>query len=121
VAHGQLDVGALFGALEAERKARGMSRRQVATELGISPSTITRMSNGDRPDVDAFAALVHWLGMPAEQFLTSDQPPAREPDLVTQLAPLLRARKDLTKEDVAYLEDLIAATVRRFRAERGQG
>jgi transcriptional regulator with XRE-family HTH domain len=116
--HGQLDVAALHAALDAERRARDMSWRQLAREVGVSPSTLTRLANGQRPDVDAFAALVHWLGMPAERFLSSDRPAAPEPDLLTQLAPLLRARRDLTAEDVTYLEDLIAAAVRRFRAER---
>ena len=40
------------------------------------------------------------------------------PELVTQLAPLLRARQDLEPEDVTYLEDVIRATVRRARAQR---
>jgi transcriptional regulator with XRE-family HTH domain len=121
MAHGQLDVAALHAALDAERRARDVSWRQLAKEVGVSPSTLTRLANGHRPDVDAFAALVHWLGMPAERFLSSGQPPAREPDLLTQLAPLLRARRDLSDADITYLEDLIAAAVRRFRAERGDG
>jgi hypothetical protein len=41
-----------------------------------------------------------------------------EPDLVTQLAPLLRARQDLDKRDIAYLEDVIRATVRHVQASR---
>jgi transcriptional regulator with XRE-family HTH domain len=120
VAHGQLDVAALHAALDAERRARAISWRQLAKEVGISPSTLTRLANGHRPDVDAFAALVHWLGMPAEHFLSSDRPAGPEPDLMTQLAPLLRARRDLAEKDITYLEDLIAAAVRRFRAEREQ-
>jgi transcriptional regulator with XRE-family HTH domain len=119
--HGQLDVAGFQAALDAERRARGMSWRQLAKQVGISPSTLTRLANGHRPDVDAFAALVHWLGVPADRFLASDRPPAPEPDLLTQLAPLLRARRDLSAQDVAYLEDLIAAAVRRFRTERGEG
>jgi len=39
---------------------------------------------------------------------------------MTELAPLLRARKDLKPQDVEYLEDLIGATVRRFRADRSE-
>ena len=116
--HGQLDVAGLHAALDAERRSRGISWRQLAKEVGVSPSTLTRLANGHRPDVDAFAALVHWLGVPAERFLCSDRPAAPEPDLLTQLAPLLRARRDLTDADVSCLEDLIGAAVRRFRAER---
>ena len=119
MARARLDVAALYAALDKEREARGLSWRMLAKEVGISPSTLSRMANGQRPDVDAFAALTSWLGIPPETYLVSEMPTAEtEPDLMTELAPLLRARADLKPDDVAYLEELIGAAVRRFRAER---
>lgn len=119
VPQGRLDTEALFAALDAKRKSRKLSWRQLAAEVGVSPSTMTRLANGQRPDVDAFAALVRWLGQSADSFLVSDAGPSREePDLVAQLAPLLRARSDLNEEDAKYLEDLIAVAARRFKAEQ---
>jgi hypothetical protein len=44
--------------------------------------------------------------------------PAGEPELLVQLAPLLRSRSDLSEEDVKYLEEVIGAAMRRFAAER---
>jgi hypothetical protein len=41
-----------------------------------------------------------------------------EPELMAQLAPLLRARSDLGADDVTYLEEVIGAAVRRFAADR---
>ena len=121
VARDRLDTEALYAALDAQRTARELSWRQLAKEVGVSPSTMTRLANGQRPDVDAFAGLVHWLGQPADAFLvTDDQAPREEPDLVAQLAPLLRARQDLTEGDAKYLEDLISVAVRRFKAERAE-
>lgn len=117
----RLDTDALHAALDAQRAARKLSWRQLAKEVEVSPSTMTRLANGQRPDVDAFAALVRWLGQPADTFLTRDnQAPSEEPDLVAQLAPLLRARHDLSEEDAKYLEDLISVAVRRFKAERSE-
>jgi len=118
---GRLDTDALYAALNAARNTRGLSWRQLAAEVGVSPSTMTRLANGQRPDVDAFAALVGWLGQPADSFLVSDaQPAGEQPDLVAQLAPLLRARSDLKEEDAKYLEDLIAVAARRLKAERAE-
>lgn len=115
----RLNTDALYGALDAERLARELSWRQLAKEVGVSPSTMTRLANGQRPDVDAFAALVRWLGQPADTFLNStEERPVKEPDLVAQLAPLLRARSDLDEQDVKYLEDLIGVAVRRLNRER---
>jgi transcriptional regulator with XRE-family HTH domain len=95
-----------------------MSWRQLAKEVEVSPSLLSRMANGLRPDVDAFATLVQWLGVPAEQFMQDDTTGQEraEPELVAQIGPLLRARKDLTSEDVAYIESILQATVRRVRS-----
>ncbi|HXC78577.1 MAG TPA: helix-turn-helix domain-containing protein [Candidatus Acidoferrum sp.] len=120
MAKAKIDVRGLHSALDAQRDAKSMSWRQLAKEIGVSPSLLARLGNGYRPDADGFATLVSWLNMPAEQFMTvegaeTDRP---EPELAAQLAPLLRARKDLNEADVAYLEDVIRATVRRAKAER---
>ncbi|MEU2947389.1 helix-turn-helix transcriptional regulator [Nocardiopsis alba] len=116
-----LDVEALYAALDSERRSRDLSWRQLAKEVQVSPSLLSRLGNGLRPDVDSFATLIRWLGVPAEQFMIdeSEEPRNRsEPELVTQIGPLLRARQDLTPDDVSYLEEIIQATVRRIRAPR---
>jgi transcriptional regulator with XRE-family HTH domain len=120
VARTRIDVDALYGALNAEREARRSSWRQLAKEIGVSPSLLSRLSNGYRPDADGFATLVQWLGLPAEQFMVGGEASPREPDLVTQMAPLLRARSDLSKADIDYLEEVIRATVRRAQAARSE-
>lgn len=66
----RLRVAALYAALDAERQTRSLSWRQTAKECGLSPSTMTRLANGLRPDVDAFATLVRWLDQPADDFIT---------------------------------------------------
>lgn len=104
--------------MDAARTEADLSWRQVARELGISASTISRMAQGLRPDVTAFAAMTTWLRMPAERFYENAGRSDEEPDLVASLGPLLRARSDLTEKDVSYLEDVIAAAARRFRSER---
>lgn len=117
----KIDVSGLHAALDAERTARGLSWRQLAKEIGVSPSLLSRLGNDLRPDADGFATLVRWLNMPAEQFMVDtdgERSEQTEPDLVTQLAPLLRARQDLDKRDVAYLEDVIRATVRHAQSSR---
>lgn len=121
MARTKIDVQALYAALDAERTARGWSWRQLAKEIGVSPSLLSRLGNELRPDADGFATLVRWLNMPAEQFMVDvdgDREREVEPDLVAQLAPLLRARQDLDDRDVEYLEEVIRATVRHVQAAR---
>jgi len=123
MARNLVNVAALYAALDAGRTAKSLSWRQLAAEVGVSPSTMTRMSNGNKPDVDAFAALVRWLGAPAESFMIdaeggAGERSAEQPELLVQLAPLLRARGDLGDNDVKYLEEVIGAAMRRFATER---
>ncbi|RYC10558.1 helix-turn-helix domain-containing protein [Nocardioides zhouii] len=116
-----VNVKALHAALDAAREAEDLSWRQLAKELGVSASTISRMSQGLRPDVTAFAAMTTWLRMSAEDFYEGAAASDEDPDLVAQLGPLLRARKDLSEKDVSYLEEVIAAAAKRFQSERREG
>lgn len=119
----RINVRALYAALDAQRADAGLSWRQLAKERGLSPSTFTRLANGHRPDVDAFAELVRWLGQPAEHFITHDpdDSPAAEPTLIAELAPLLRARSDLDEDGAAHLQSLFEAAIEQYRSERSRG
>jgi transcriptional regulator with XRE-family HTH domain len=92
--------------------------------IGVSASTMSRLAQKQNPDVNAFAKMVRWLNVPAEAFIVEDgrpvnrSPGEEEPELVAQLAPLLRARSDLKPHDVDLLESLIESAVRRFNADR---
>ncbi|MEK4243720.1 MULTISPECIES: helix-turn-helix domain-containing protein [Janibacter] len=113
-----INVKSLHAALDAAREQQDLSWRQLAKELGVSASTISRMAQGLRPDVSAFVAMTTWLRMPAESFYLGVEETDEEPDLVASLSPHLRARSDLTEKDVSYLEEVIAAAAKRFKSER---
>ncbi len=65
---GRFDARALYIALDAQRRTRGMSWRQVASETGVSASTLTRTKLGGRLEVDGMLAMVRWLGRTVESF-----------------------------------------------------
>ena len=117
-----INTALLHSALDAARQQRQLSWRVLAGDIGVSPSLLSRLGNGLKPDTDGFATIVAWLRLPAEQFFERDgadsaDDASREPDLMAQLAPLLRARKDLSETDVRYLQQIIGATVERARAQ----
>lgn len=111
----------LYSALDAARQERNLSWRGLAGEIGVSPSLLSRLGNGLKPDTDGFATIIAWLRLPAENFFEHEQQNQtndnREPDLLVQLTPLLRARKDLSDTDIKYLQKVINATIEHARAQ----
>lgn len=59
---------ALFAELNSQRAARGLTWQQVAAQIGVSPSTLTRTKRGGRLEVDGAVAMVRWLGRTIESF-----------------------------------------------------
>src|SRR5436853_7839735 len=109
MAESRLDVAALYVTLDSERQQRGLSWRQLAHEAGVGPSTLSRMAQGKRPDVDSFVALVQWLGMPAEQFMrggTADGGERQATMSAQAVASLLRADKNLDPDSAAAIDDI---------------
>lgn len=111
-----VDVEALYAALDSKRKASESSWRDVARELDVSASTFSRMAQGRRPDVDAFATLLRWLGMPAETFMrpTSGTDEASREEPVAMISSYLRSAKNVTAEDAEALEDIFRAAYNRL-------
>lgn len=64
----RFDARALYETLDAQRQVRGMSWKEVADEIGVSASTLTRTRRGGRMEADGMLAMVRWLGRTAESF-----------------------------------------------------
>jgi len=112
---GEWDAGAFFSALDAQRISKGVTWRQVAAESGVAASTLTRMAQGRRPDVDSLAALVAWSGLRQENYIRSVNASLPEPEPLAMISTLLRADKHLTAEGATALDELVRATYARMR------
>ena len=69
----RFDSQALHRALDERRRARGLSWRALAAEIGVSAATLTRTRLGGRMEIDGVLAMTAWLGRTVESF-TRDQP-----------------------------------------------
>jgi predicted XRE-type DNA-binding protein len=65
----RFDANALHAALDAERRSRGMSWRQVSQAIGVSTSTLANTAKGDNFEADGIVTMLCWLGMPVEAFV----------------------------------------------------
>lgn len=108
-----VEVGALHAALERRRQALGQSWREVATELDLSPSTFSRLAQGHRPDVDAFATMLRWLGLEAKDFMSPAAGEAEgSPEPLAAVSSVLRSSRDVSTEQAEALEDIFGAAYR---------
>lgn len=113
---GWFDSDAFYEALDAERQARNLNWKQVAGESGVSASTLTRMAQGRRPDVDGLAALSAWSGLGADNFVRSENE-RHEAEPLTRIVAHLRSDKNLTPEAATALNEVIKATYARLRTK----
>src|SRR5215831_1538741 len=111
---GHFDAEALFAALDAERLSRGLTWKQVSNETGVSASTLTRMAQGRRPDVDGLAALCLWSGLKADDFILEEKGQRGEAMPLAMISTYLRADPNLTKDGAIALEHVIKATYERM-------
>jgi hypothetical protein len=80
----------------------------------VSASTLTRMAQGKRPDVDGLAALTTWSGLSASDFVRSGDEKV-QPDVLAQITTYLRGDKNLSPEAATAIDELVKATYERLR------
>jgi hypothetical protein len=73
--HMRFDFERFYQAVNAQRRARAASWRQVAREIGVGKSTLARMAQNKRPDADGLAVLAFWAGVNPADFVRPEPPP----------------------------------------------
>lgn len=114
---GWFDAMGFYRALDGQRQARGLNWKQVAAQSGVTASTLTRMAQGKRPDVDGLAALAAWSGLNADDYIRSVEPrPEAEP--LAKISTYLRSDRNLSPEAATALDEMIKAAYRQMRAKK---
>ena len=111
---GRFDAAGFYGAIDSVRQARDLNWKQVAEKSGVSASTLTRMAQGKRPDVDGLAALAAWSGVEVDAYVRSRQAKPK-PEPLAQISTYLRSDKNLSPEAATALDELVKATYERLR------
>lgn len=98
-----------FAALDTERLLRRKTWKQVAEESQVPASSLSRMSQGKRPDVDSLAKLLTWSKLKAENFIDGEENETQTSPL-SKISALLRADPKLSKDSKKTLETVIFST-----------
>lgn len=110
------DPERLYAVLDSHRIARKLTWKQVAEQAGVSASTLTRMSQSRRPDVDSLAALLEWSGESTDSFMAStDSTAAPHNDTLANVTAQFRADDSLSAEAKKAIETTIKVLYEQFR------
>lgn len=108
-----LDIKRLAALVRNKRGSKKL--RDISLEIGnVSPSTLSRVENGNTPDMETFTALCDWLQVPpGELFVTHQKQQAQ--DTEEELALLLLGDKRLEPDTSYALVQIIKATYHYLR------
>lgn len=111
----RFDSEAFYAALNAARLARQKTWKDVAGEAGVNASTLSRIGQGAKPDVNGLASLLSWAGLKAESFIRGDTKVKSEP--LAEITALLRADPKLSKQNAKLIEDIVVSTYHKLRGK----
>ena len=105
--------------MDSERRSRRLTWKEVATESGVSASTLTRLSQGRQPDINSLVAITTWLGMSADHFMRG-RPVVQfgTASPLAQISFIIRRDPRLSPEGGAALEEMISVTYARLRNDK---
>ncbi len=109
------DAAAFYAALDAQRRDKKLTWKQVAEVTGVSASTLTRMAQGHRPDVDGLAALSRWAGLDPSAYVRDGDENPGQPEPMAMISTYLRSDPHLTNEDARALEEIIRTAYEHLR------
>lgn len=109
------DTEAFYAALNATRLGRQMTWKDVANATGVAASTLSRMAQGARPDVNGLAALLKWSRLKAETFIAGAGKKEAAP--IARVTALLRADQNLTPQNAKLMEEIIISTYNKLRSQ----
>ena len=109
----KFDNEAFYAALNASRLSRQKTWKEVAAEADVNASTLTRMGQGAKPDVNGLAALLAWSNLKAEMFIRGADRGEAEP--IARITALLRADPKLTGDKAKLIEDIVVSTYNRLK------
>ncbi len=107
------DNDAFYTALNATRLSRQKTWKDIAEETGVAASTLSRIGQGAKPDVNGLAALLAWSNLKAESFIRGAT--SKKPEPIAQITALLRADPNLSKQNAKVIEDIVLSTYKQLR------
>lgn len=98
-------------------KRGGRGIREVASEIGVSPATLSRVERGNLPDLDTFGKICKWLGIDPGEVLRVKPSTVRRPSVEVHF----KKERELAPKTAHALADMILAAQRALLVSEGAG
>lgn len=116
----EFDADGFYAALDRTLRARKVTWREVSTVTGVSPTTLTRMGQGRRPDAASLAALSAWAGINPAHYVAR-QFPQGEALTLERVSLLFRQDAKLTDEARKKLESIVESAYNALKTPSPNG
>lgn len=94
-----LNTEMLASAIKTKRGKKGL--RDTAAEIGdISPATLSRIEQGNLPDVETFIKLCKWLNVSTDTFVQGNKSAKKELSEKEKIVFQLRSSKELDPDSI---------------------
>ncbi|MDF1817049.1 MAG: hypothetical protein P1U54_00255 [Immundisolibacteraceae bacterium] len=114
---GHFDVEAFYEALDNVRKNEKLTWKKIADNSRISASTLTRMAQGKRPDVDSMAALAAWSNLNIDNYIVGRNQARTTQNSIEEVSALFRADSSLSPDAAEAIEAIVRAAHEKLRRE----
>jgi transcriptional regulator with XRE-family HTH domain len=108
------DGEGFYRSLAATVAARKLTWKQVSAETGVSPTTLTRMAQGRKPDASSLAILTSWAGLTLQDFVRMANKPSR-PETAAMATALFRADPALDEQAKRAMETVVLTAYEQFK------
>lgn len=108
-----LPIEELGKKIAARRSGTGI--RAAAAEVGVSPATLSRVENGQMPDLETFSKICTWLKIDPGEFLGTKREEHRPPVVI------FRKDQAVSPKTAMSLAKAIIATQEALRAKAQLG
>lgn len=114
----RLTISSIGSLLRDKRSKSSKGIREVATEIGISSATLSRIENGKLPDLESFSKICRWLRIdPGEVLDCKDVIAPSKASDENVVSVHLRAERNMSKELTGALGEMIFAAQKMMAEE----
>jgi transcriptional regulator with XRE-family HTH domain len=111
----KLDSEMLASTIKSKRGNLGL--RDAAMQIGISAPTLSRIEQGNLPDIDTYVKICEWLNVPTDFFTRAKSDFSTQETVIASL----RAEKTLSPETVESLVNFINLAYQQVKFSNQKG